>query len=74
MAQKASVFVPDRPFQSSLLFLGKARRLLESGALERFFTRVGPGLTHILSIEKPARNKHYSLLGPFVGYEENKVL
>ena len=37
--------LPGKPFQPSLLFMGEARGLPYSGAPERYFTRVGPGLT-----------------------------
>ncbi len=37
------VFVPGRPFQPSLMFVGKAKN--KSIALERCVTKVGPGLT-----------------------------
>jgi hypothetical protein len=40
---KAKVFVAT---QDSLMFVGKARSLPFSGALERFFTWVGSSLTH----------------------------
>jgi hypothetical protein len=39
------VFVPGRPFQLSLMFEGKARKIPLSGAPSRCFTRVSPGLT-----------------------------
>jgi len=38
------VFVPGKPFQPSLMFVGKARRLPQSGAPERRFTQLGSGL------------------------------
>jgi hypothetical protein len=37
----ARAFVHDKLFQSSLLFVGKARSLPYSGALQMFFNRVG---------------------------------
>jgi hypothetical protein len=40
------VFVPGKPFQPSLVFVGNARSLTLRGAPERFFTQVGSGLTH----------------------------
>ncbi len=40
-----SVF-PSRPFQHSLMFVGKARSLSQSRAPERQSNRVGSGLTH----------------------------
>ncbi len=35
------VFVPGKPFQLSLMFVGKARSLTFSGARERCFTQEG---------------------------------
>ncbi len=35
------MFVPGKPFQPSLMFVGKARTLRSSGAPEMCFTRVG---------------------------------
>jgi hypothetical protein len=37
---------------------------------------VDSGITHkhLTRLERPARNKHSSLLGPFVSYKGNKVL
>jgi hypothetical protein len=40
------VFVHGKPFQPSLLFVGKARSLPYSGAPERFFNRIGSCLTN----------------------------
>ncbi len=39
-------FVAGKPFQPSLLFVGKTRSLAKSGTSERFFTRVGYSLTN----------------------------
>jgi hypothetical protein len=39
------VFVSGKPFQPSLMFVDEARSLPYSGAPERYFTWVGPGLT-----------------------------
>ncbi len=50
------MFVPGRPSQSSLMFVGKARSLPQTVASER--TR----------LEKPVRDKHCSLLQTFVKY------
>ncbi len=68
------MFVPGKPFQPSLVFVGKARSLPKSGALERSFTRVGSGLTHKIQdrLERLARDKHPSLLHQFVCYGRNK--
>ncbi len=43
------MFVPGKPFQPSLVFVGEARSLPFSGAPERYFTSL-------------ARDKHSSLL------------
>jgi len=58
------VFVPGTPSQPSFAFLGKVMRLPKSGEPERCFTWVGSGLTHRhqAKLEKPARNKHSTLL------------
>jgi len=40
------VFVPDKPFEPNLMFVGKARSLHFSGARERYLTRVCCNLTH----------------------------
>jgi hypothetical protein len=39
------VFVPGKPVQPSVMFASKASSLPYSGAPERYFTRVGFGLT-----------------------------
>ncbi len=43
---RARLFVPGKPIQPSLIFVGNARGLPYSGAPERYFPRVGSGLTH----------------------------
>ncbi len=40
------VFVPGKPFQPSLMFVGKARGLPKSGVPKRCFTFLGSILTH----------------------------
>jgi hypothetical protein len=47
-----------------------------SGALERYYTQVGSGLTgkHQSRLEKTKRSKHSNTLAPFIRNEENKVL
>jgi hypothetical protein len=40
------VFVPGRPFNPTLLFVGKARSLPLGGASERVFNRVGSCFTN----------------------------
>ncbi len=54
------MFAPGNPFQSRLLFVGKARSLSLSGASERSFASVGSRLTckHYTILERLARDKH----------------
>ncbi len=57
-------------FQIILMFVGKARSLPQSGALERCFTQVGSGFTckHQTWLEKLARDKTLQLshnIGPW---------
>ncbi len=69
------MFDPGRPFHPSL-FLGKSRSLSKEGAPEKRFTWEGSGLTrkHYIRLESGARNKHSSLSGLFIIYEENCVV
>jgi hypothetical protein len=57
-------FVHGKPFQPSLMFVGKSRSLPYTGATPRCFTWVGFCLTckHKTRLEKLARNKCSSLL------------
>ncbi len=55
---KASVFVPGRSRQPSLMFIGKARNLPYSRARKR--------------LERLARDKHFSLLRAFSNYGRKK--
>jgi hypothetical protein len=57
------------------MFVGKARNLPWSGALERCFTQVGSSLTckHKIRLEKFTRDKHSSLLEKFVNYSPKKL-
>ncbi len=55
------MFVPVKPFQPSLMFLGKAERLPLSGVPEMYFTQVSSGLCNklnclfpIISLFKPS--------------------
>ncbi len=70
------MFVPGRLFHLSLIFVGMATSLPWSGELERCFTRVSSSLTgkHQTRLERPAMNKHTSLMGPLISRKENKVL
>ncbi len=69
------MLVTERPFQPSLMFVGKARILPYSGPPERSFTYVGSGLTpkHWTRLEWLARDKHSSLLRTLRKFEK-KVL
>ncbi len=62
------VFVPGKPFQPSLTFVGKARSLTQSGTTERRFTGVCSGLTckHKTRLQRLARDKHSSLSQTFI--------
>jgi hypothetical protein len=71
------VFVSDKPFQPSLMLaVGNVRSLPLSGAPERSFSKVSSGLTHkhYTRLERVAKDKYSSLLGPFVSYAEGEVL
>ncbi len=64
------MFVHGKPFQPSLLFVGKAKSLPYGGAPERFFNRVGSCFTkrHYIRLERLLMDKHSSLLRTFVNY------
>ncbi len=68
------MFVHRKPFQPSLMFVGKARSLPESGVLFGCSTQVGYSLTHKHQsrLERLARDKHSSLLRTFVNYGRKK--
>ncbi len=65
---------PKKPFQPSLLFVGKAGSLPLSGASEMGFTWVDSCLTwtHYTILERLLRNKHSSLLQIFGTYSHKK--
>jgi hypothetical protein len=58
--------VPDRLLQPSLMFEGKARSLLKSGAPERRFTQIGssPTCKFWTGLEKFVKDKRSSLFRP----------
>ncbi len=64
------MLVTGKPFQPSLIFVGKARSLKYSGAPERCFSQIGFGLIHFHFswLERLARDKRSSLLQTFVNY------
>jgi hypothetical protein len=68
------MFVPGKPFHPSVMIVGEARGLPESGASARCFTEVGSGLTnnHYTRLERLVRDKHSSLLRKFVNYGQKK--
>ncbi len=61
---KAPVFVPGRPFQPNIMFVGKAMNLTYSGAPERCLPQVDFGLTHKQQtrLDRLSTDKHCSLL------------
>jgi hypothetical protein len=63
-----------KPLKHKSSALGKARSLPYSGAPERYFTRVGSGLTHEhwTRLERPVKDKHSSLFQTFVNYVRKK--
>ncbi len=71
----ARVFVPRKIFQPSLMLVGKARSLHQSGATERCFTLVGSGPTckHQTRLENLARHKHSILLRKIKKTTDKKV-
>ncbi len=76
MTQPNKLFVPGKPFQLSVMFAGKAKSLLlrYSGGPLKYSNRVGSGLPRKpytgLGLKRPGKEKHSSLFGPFVSYEE----
>jgi hypothetical protein len=56
MDQKVKVFVPDKPFQLSLILAGRIWSLPKWGATERYCTQISSNLTCRL-----VRKKHFSL-------------
>jgi len=64
------VFVPGKPFQPSLMFVSKAGAYLNEAPLRCSTLGCAPSLTHQheTKLERPARDKHSSLLDTFVNY------
>ncbi len=64
------IFATGKPFQFSLMFMGKARGLPQGRVPERCFTWVGSGLTRKFQtrLERLARDKNSSLLQKSVNY------
>ncbi len=64
------LFVPGKPFQHSLMFLGKARSLPTSGASERCFIHLGYSFTskHKTKLERLAMDKHSNLVRKSANY------
>ena len=66
------VLVPGRLYQPSWMFADRPWRLRYKAINTDGHSR--PTRRHFSKLEKSARDKHSSLLSPFVSYEENKVL
>ncbi len=65
------MFVPDRPFETGLMFEGKARSLPKSGGGS---FGLALDLPRQDKSEKLARYKHCSLLQKFVNYGIKKLM
>ncbi len=59
------MFFPGEPLEASLMFVGKARSRIKSGATEIYFTKLGSTTT---CLKQLATDKHSSLLRTFVNY------
>ncbi len=70
------MFVFGKHCQPILVFVGKARSLLLSGACERCFIHLGSSLTSKdeTSLERFARDKHSSLLRKSVNYGQKSFI
>ena len=66
------MFAPPGPFQFSLMFVGMARSLSLEWSTRKVI-HLGKLQPETQTLERPARNKHSSLLLQFVIYEEGKV-
>ncbi len=64
------MFVTDKPLENSLLFTRKARADLSGAPM------VGSGLMHKHwnRLERPAKDKHFSLFSQFVSYIEKSYI
>ncbi len=70
---KTLVFVLDRPFKPSLMFMDKARGLSYSRGPEKCFIRISSGLSkHWTRLVSLAKDKHPSLLKTFIYYVSKK--
>jgi hypothetical protein len=67
------VFAPGNPFQPSLMYVGTARRLPNSGAGEMSSTQVGSGLTRnqYSRLESLAMEKTLAFLKKTLVYYEH---
>ncbi len=68
------MFVIEKPFLPSLLFVDKVITYLIEEPLRCSSLEKAPGLAHKhqTKLERLAKNKHSSLLRKFVNYEEKK--
>jgi hypothetical protein len=68
--------ISGRPFKPTLMFVSKAGAFPSGVTFKCLTLRQITGIPHkhYTLLEKFGRNKHFSLLGQFVTYEEKKVL
>ncbi len=68
-------FFPNRPFLLSLMLASKSTDYPSEEFFRCSTLAQAPCLTHKFqtSLEKPVGNKHTSLIGPDISYEENRV-
>ncbi len=69
------MFVPGKPFQPSLIFVGMARAYPIVGYLQ-CITWLGSSLTrrHKIRLERLARDKHFSFLRKFLNYRQKSFV
>jgi hypothetical protein len=67
------LFVPGRAFQPSKMLTGKARGRIHNTSFSSELTNwLNKLVLHYCRLEMLVRDKHFSLLGPFVCYEKIK--
>ncbi len=68
------MFVPNKPFQLIIMFVGKAGSLPLSGVGERCFTCKCCSFIHkqLTRLERPSKDKHSSLLRIFINYKRKR--
>ena len=69
------LFIPGRPFQPSKMLMGKARGRIHNTSFSSKLTNWHNKLVlHYSRLEMLVRDKHSSLLDPFVSYAKIEVL